>query len=98
MNECIVCREVITNPVCVECIEMEIQTWLYEVKPELVEELNRVTDEINFKFGDTSCILCKEDMSVCTYCYIHHILTWLEKHPYLIGEFKRLFNFNPFFL
>ena len=97
MNECIVCREVITNPVCIECIEREIQMWLYEVRPELIEELNRKTDEINLKFGDTSCILCKDKMSVCVYCYINHIQTWLEDHPYLINEFKTLFNFNYLF-
>ncbi|NQU98393.1 hypothetical protein HQ533_02915 [Candidatus Woesearchaeota archaeon] len=98
MSECIVCNEAITNPVCMGCVEEEIKAWLCEVKPELVEELYTKTEEIDSGFGETSCILCHNWMSVCTYCYTIHIFDWLKiRAPELSKSFRTIFNFNYFF-
>jgi|FLOH01.1.fsa_nt_gi hypothetical protein len=96
MNECLICKEAITNPICIECVEKQVKVWLYETNPGLVGEVEREIDEINIVFGDTSCILCKNKMSVCSYCYTQHLLTWLENYPELIPEFKRNFVLNFF--
>ena len=98
MSECILCNEAITNPVCIDCVRDEIAAWLYDIKPELYEDLVRVTDEINFNYGNVNCILCKDHMSICTFCYREHILKWLdESSPELVSEFKRLFSLKYFF-
>ncbi|MBU0471313.1 MAG: hypothetical protein KKF89_05880 [Nanoarchaeota archaeon] len=98
MNECVLCKEIITNPVCIECIEREIEAWLYEVKPELIEELKTKTTEISVDTGETNCILCHDSMSICTYCYTSHIFEWLKTRvPELIREFRKFFDFNYFF-
>lgn len=96
MEACMLCNVVVTNPVCLECVEQEIEDWLYETAPELVWELRRRTDEINVKFGATNCILCKEEMNICNYCYIQHVMLWLEQYPELMPEFKRYFRINYF--
>jgi len=97
MSECILCDDVITNPVCMECLEKQTKSWLYEVRPKLVDEFKTVASEIPFATGNTICILCKHDMSVCPYCYTKHILTWLKAYPELVEEFKFFFNFHYFF-
>ena len=94
MHDCILCGEVITHPICVECKENEIRTWLGETEPDLIPEFERVTDEINLSLGTTDCIICKGDMSICTYCYISHVLTWLDNYPYLINRFRLFFDPN----
>jgi len=98
MSECALCNEVITNPVCIDCVENEIAAWLYEVKPELVKELRRKSEEIDLDYGETHCILCKNYMSICTFCYTNHIFEWLKiRVPEFIREFRTFFDFNYFF-
>lgn len=94
MSECILCEEAITNPVCMDCVEKEIETWLQEVQPGLVNELKTKTEEIRLGLGKTYCILCDSDMCICTYCYTAHIFSWLKKYPKLVKEFRMLFDFK----
>jgi len=86
------CNEVVTNPVCMNCVEKEVEAWLSEVRPALVEELKAKTEEIEISFGDTNCILCNDKMCICTYCYTNHIFNWLKKYPELIIEFRMIFD------
>ena len=94
MHECVVCDEAVTNPVCPECVEEEIVTWLHEFKPELINELRDVTDEILSPGGSTLCILCKNPMAVCTFCYTQHIKDWLTAYPVARERFHLFFNYG----
>jgi len=93
MSKCVECQEVITQPVCSQCLSVEMEDWLQEAKPELLDELKLVADE-SFGMGDINCILCKERMNICTYCFTEHILEWLGKNPKLIPEFVTFFNYD----
>lgn len=97
MSECIVCNQVVTNPVCVDCMEKEVEVWLFENRPDLISKLKDKTFEINFSSGETDCILCGNPMCICTYCYSEHLFSWLKKYPELALKFKKIFDFNYFF-
>lgn len=97
MEECVLCNEVITNPVCMSCVETEMKVWLQERKPDLIEELKTKTFELALDLGETNCVLCKNNMSVCTFCYTQHIRSWLKEYPELLEEFKIFFSFNYFY-
>ncbi len=92
--ECVMCRQVITHPVCPACLEAEMIDWLRETKPALLEGLREKTDEVWSPHGDLNCVLCKGSMELCTYCYTLHMLAWLQDYPELVPEFVRYFNFD----
>ena len=97
-NTCIACQEAITNPVCQDCLEREIETWLKKREPKLIQKLKRQTAE--FKLitdfsNDTPCIFCKNNMNACAFCYTSFIEEWLrKKYPRLVLEFKFFFDFS----
>ncbi|MBC8494695.1 hypothetical protein H8D36_00915 [archaeon] len=95
MSECLICEEVITNPVCTECLQKEMETWLYETRPDLMEELQNRSFELFFDRGNTNCLVCKTEMSICPYCFTDHIRSWvIEKCPELLDKFNIFFNFH----
>ena len=99
MPACVVCEEVITHPLCGECLAHQVATWLQEraVPREALYELADVTEEILVNHGATHCIKCGGAMGVCSYCYLLHVRNWLSlTFPDLVGEFSSLFGFQPF--
>ena len=94
MHECVVCDEAITNPVCPECLETEVVTWLHEYNEGLIPEFYEVSDEILTYGGDTDCILCDRKMCVCTFCYTQHVKNWLRKNPSARKQFRTFFNYG----
>ena len=92
--ECVVCDEVITQPLCAPCVTDEMEVWLQEVRPDLVDEMKTVASEMWISRGEMSCILCKDNMDVCTYCFTLHILNWLQDKPELVPRFLQYFNFD----
>ncbi len=90
---CKVCYEAVKHPICTECLEKEIESWMVETNPELVSELRMKTYEIkdfNFTSG-INCLLCKQDIDICSYCYSEHIINWLLHHK-ACWSFAKLFN------
>jgi len=96
MEECVLCEEIITNPICIDCVENEMEMWLVERRPSLIGELQTKTNEINLSHRGTNCIICKNDMSICTICYRKHIFTWISRYPELLSEFKVFFTLDYF--
>jgi hypothetical protein len=97
MQECVLCEEYITNPLCPECVGEQIKTWLAETKPDLVSLLDIETRKMSqHVFDENHCISCKKDMDVCTYCYTEHILDWLEdKLPKEnLSQFVKFFHYD----
>ncbi len=92
--ECSICEEAITQPICISCLEQEMEVWLRERRPELVDEMKAKADELWIPRGGAQCLKCKSDMDVCAYCFTKHMLEWLKKHPQLIPEFMMYFNFD----
>ena len=98
MQECVLCEEYITNPLCPDCIADQVSTWLREVKPELVEELRKETKKLTLSiFNENKCIKCKGFMDICTYCYTEHVFYWLksqETQSDATNEFVKFFHFD----
>jgi len=98
MEVCVLCRDVITNPVCADCLEVEITTWLNEVRSDLVDEFRSISNDFKLNTFDSSkCVICGNSMSICAYCYTEHILSWLLdkiQDTDLIREFMQFFNFD----
>ena len=63
-HRCIDCSEVISNPVCSECLGKQMKQVLGEIDPSLPNKI--VTS--NFA-GDTHCIGCGSEMGLCAHCF-----------------------------
>ena len=97
MQECVLCREHITNPLCPECIGEQVKSWLFEVRSDLVSGLDIETSKLSLGlFNNNACISCKKHMDVCTYCYTEHIFEWLEPlvNKEELSEFIRFFHYD----
>lgn len=95
MSDCMVCHEVITQPLCATCHEQQVAAWLMERCPERPELLLQLVDrreELEGMHGSTSCIKCKGTMDLCSYCYTLHIFSWVKSIlPESCEEFARIF-------
>lgn len=96
MSQCVVCEEVITNPVCSECLTTEIRQWLVDKKPSLVplfEDKIDIFDSYTHK--SSACVICMGDMNVCPHCLCMEVYLWLqEDYRQYAEEFLDLFNFE----
>lgn len=98
MPACVVCDEVITQPLCGACLAQQVATWLVEraVPATALRDLADVTEDILVRHGVTQCIKCGSPMGVCSYCYLVHVRSWLSLTlPELVPEFSSLFGFEP---
>ena len=86
--KCIICQEVITNPICPECLAREIESWEPRVKSILLRP------EIEVEQG-VKCIFCGKWMNICAHCYSKDIYDSLaERDAGLAERFRELFNFG----
>jgi phosphoribosyl-dephospho-CoA transferase len=93
-KRCIICDSIITNPICVECVNNELRQWFNEnnlcsgtkIKLNLLEQDNN-------EYYIEKCLLCKNPLSICTHCYYHEIFEIIkEKFPKTKEEFKIFFG------
>ena len=94
-EECLLCGDVITNPICFRCLEGEVEEWLSGRMPKLVPRLKK-TGEVfkSYTHTGTRCILCGDNMNVCTHCYCYEVNKLFENYPRLTEEFVEFFNFE----
>ncbi len=89
------CGDVITNPICYRCLESEIEQWLSSRMPELVPKLKKTGKMFaSYTHTGTRCILCGNNMNVCSHCYCYEVSKLVEKDPELADEFIDTFNFE----
>jgi len=94
-HECLLCGDVITNPICYTCIEREVEEWLSTRMPKLAPKLKKTGEMFSsYTHHGTRCILCGSNMNVCTHCYCYEIHKMLENYPRLAEEFVEFFNFE----
>lgn len=92
-DSCLLCHEVITNPVCPQCLQAEMVHWLKERRPELLPELLAFNAEPYFT--GTKCIICGSSMNICAHCYSADVFLWLKDiSKELAEEFMDCFNFE----
>jgi hypothetical protein len=90
MSECVLCRETVTNPICMDCVNEGIEQWLKEKNlPAL--------DLDSFGVEGESCIRCKKSIDVCLYCHTKQVLDLLKIRKTdvsIIKEFVEFFHFD----
>ena len=100
MPACVICDEVVTQPLCASCLERGIASWLQEKhpeRPELLLQLEELTEEV-LADGETTCIRCGNPMGLCSACYTQHIRDWMRRTlPNLAAEFMAIFSLDPAF-
>lgn len=89
--QCVVCQEVITNPICADCMGKEVKTW--NVDLELGLPLPSAGDFTTLK--SPWCVICGKEVHVCPYCSTAEIFDYLEEfHPELIDAYLLLFSYD----
>ena len=93
--ECVMCEEIITNPVCPGCIQEGVQQWLWEQRQdELANNVGELTRNVFANHGDTFCIKCDSAMSLCAYCYTGSVFGLICHNPRLVQQYLDYFNYD----
>lgn len=93
---CVVCGDVITQPVGPERLAMQMATWLWEKRPDmrLVSELYELAEDAAARDGP-ACLFTKLPMGVCSHCFTRHVHDWVSGTlPELAQEFLERFTFS----
>ena len=89
-SACVECDEIITNPLCPQCLVQEMVVQIGEHDCSLARKIK----SINIS-GDTICISCHQPMGICAYCCSKDVYEYLvEKKPSLAKEFLNRFDFE----
>ena len=93
---CPICRDVIDNPICPECLESEIEQWLSDKDPVYLNNIRKsIAHFDNKEINGPKCIKCNKQVEICPYCFIKDINNIIkEKYPELLDEFLTFFGFN----
>lgn len=90
MSECVMCEEIVTNPLCLDCVNKGIEQWLSE------------NDLPSFELGlfgteQQGCIRCNKSIDVCLYCHTKQVYEWLKTQKTdknKLAEFIEFFHFD----
>lgn len=88
---CADCDDIISNPICPECLMQQMQVFLNETDPKLSKE---VISNVDIE-GDIKCLSCGKGMGLCAHCFsksVYEILN--EKNPDLAEEFLGRFDYD----
>lgn len=100
-EECAVCLQPISNPVCERCYLKQIDAWLKQIHVTMMPRafiLNHIRKNTSFDtLSDVRCVLCgRENVSVCSYCFfdkVANILRGLNLSEEFIQTFHASFNY-----
>ena len=89
-NRCAECDEVITNPICSDCLATNMRIVVKEYAPVLAAEIRGADID-----GDTTCIKCGKGMGLCAHCFSKDIYEFLQQHDAILArEFAGRFDFD----
>jgi len=89
-NRCVECNEVITQPICTECLGKRMKIIVGEIDVSLVEGIKGFA-----MGGGTKCIFCGKGMRICAHCFSKDIYEYLlERNPKVAEEFLMRFDFD----
>ena len=100
---CDVCSQAVSNPLCPNCLALEVEAWLTmysDLRKKLLPKIQAfIADaEDNTIFEPTLCIICnKNTTAICPYCFTEFVLNQLRRlnaDKYIINEFFEFFNFD----
>ena len=90
MSECVLCREQVTNPLCMDCVSHGINQWLEEKNLSKIDSQKVFTDS-------KDCMRCGGSINVCLYCHTKQIYELLKDNKVsqdLLQEFVDYFHFD----
>ncbi len=89
-SRCVECDEVITNPICSECLASRMRLVVQEHNPEMAKFITGIDID-----GDTTCIQCGNRMGLCAHCFSKDIYDFLQESNQLAArEFASRFDFQ----
>lgn len=99
MGACVQCTEQITNPLSPQRLTEQVTTWLGEARPELAKAFAVEADKLihNTADADDFCIVNRNEMSLCAYCFTEHIFHWLVNQDLtneLMADYVTFFNYD----
>ena len=87
---CVECGDVITNPVCPDCLAAQMQVMVGERDSLLAREIKG-----SFIPGGSLCAHCGQEMGLCAHCFSKDVYQFiLENDPMLAREFLTCFDFD----
>lgn len=100
---CVACGEIIYNPICPECLAVEVQEWLEDKSgiPRLKKEVIRVVNNLTGygkQIRGLRCVTCNHPSAfMCPYCFTEEVYAKLKQRKAskeLLQEFLETFNFD----
>ncbi len=89
-NRCVACNDVITNPLCPDCLAERMAVSVKERDKELARAIKGCKID-----GRTRCIKCGQKMGLCAHCFSMDIYQFLAgKNPAAAEEFLSRFDFD----
>ncbi|MEK6901933.1 MAG: hypothetical protein AABX37_06315 [Nanoarchaeota archaeon] len=89
-NRCVECEEVITNPICADCLADHMNVMLLEHDPNLKDVVQGAKIE-----GNTICISCGQGMGLCAHCFSKDVYLFLkEQNSPAAEQFLAYFDFE----
>lgn len=87
---CVECNEVISNPLCSDCLAKKMRFLVKLHNPLLAEKINGPKI-----YGETVCISCGSKMGLCPCCFSKEIYKLIKlEQPSLAEEFSHRFDFE----
>ncbi len=87
---CVECDDVITNPICPECLAERMRETVQEHNASLANKIRGIAID-----GATKCLFCGKSMGLCAFCFSKDVYEFiLEVEPALASEFMSQFNFG----
>lgn len=94
-EECLLCGDSISNPICHACLESDIEEWLSDRMPRLIQKLKKTGQAFkSYTHPGLNCILCGNNMNICSQCYCYEVNRLFDNYPRLAEEFIEFFNFE----
>lgn len=89
-SRCVECDEIISNPLCSECLAERMRMVIQVPRPDLAPEITGFAID-----GDVTCISCGQGMGLCAHCFSRSIYEYLQENDIsLAREFANQFDFN----
>lgn len=100
--ECLLCKEIIYNPLCSTCLAGQVEVWLTsypDLNKKLMPNIKKFIKEINNEIDEAlTCVCCKQKRAaVCPYCFTEYVLGQLKKldvNKQILREFLMFFDFD----
>lgn len=100
-EECQLCMQPITNPVCGRCYTKHVASWLEDMRIKGVPReiiLGKIKKATRDGISDVGCIVCgRDDVALCSYCFFlkaEKALMELNMPDNLLESFRSIFNYT----